>query len=436
MKLGLGLLALYAIVICVEGLTGRFIHLTDTHLLRYYGAGTDPNKGCIEGKSNGTAGPYGDYDCDTNWAIQNFTVQAIKARPKPDFILYGGDHVAVKDPKYLSEGMSQAVWFINDISRVLLDIRNAFGYDVRVFPMLGNHDSYPPCQFAKEGPFYVYEAAAKAWKDFLQPSSLETVRRGGYYTELIEPGFRLVVLNTALYFELNIMFPEWLEDPGGQLAWFRSVLQKAKEDNEIVYVAAHVPPGASQCAFTFDMWLTLNDQFVRSFEGYNGNPIVASFYGHAHFATYKIISDANVTKPTANNSHVGFVSTSLTPWIGENPAFTEYSFMPKRPYSVTDRVYYYIDIDHANKVGSMSWNISSSYREIIGSKTLDVETMSDAVNRMHDDPELFQKFYQDVRTHGPKSGACTETKCRHFAVCTMNNMLVDEFNECYKKYDK
>ena len=92
------------------------------------------------------------------------------------------------------------------------------------------------------------------------------------------------------------------------------------------------------------MWTSFNDQYVRALEGFNGNPVVASFYGHTHFATYKVITNENVTRVDETNSHVGFVSTSLTPRHHANPAFTEYTFMPKKPYTVTDKIFQYIGL--------------------------------------------------------------------------------------------
>ena len=230
-----------ALALSVEGaLSGIFLQLTDTHLLRGYREGTDPDQDCIAG--TGSAGEFGDYDCDASYALKNFTRDTLKQRKKPDFILYTGDHIAITDP---NESMEDAKWYIRDAAQLLSDIRDAYGPDVRVFPMVGNHDSYPAFQFPESGPYWVYDTAAEAWKDFLQPDSLKTVRQGGYYTELIEPGLRIVVVNTAMYYFSNDMFPTSVVDPGGQLAWLRSVLQKAKDAGEAVFVAAHVPPGGS-----------------------------------------------------------------------------------------------------------------------------------------------------------------------------------------------
>ena len=92
------------------------------------------------------------------------------------------------------------------------------------------------------------------------------------------------------------------------------------------------------------MWKSFNDHFVRAFEGYNGNPVVASFYGHHHWTSYRIITNENVTLANNENSHVGFLSNSLTPRPMENPAFTEYTYMTKAPYSIIDRSYQYIGL--------------------------------------------------------------------------------------------
>ena len=237
----------------VEGeLRGRFIHLTDTHILNEYMVGGDPKQYCVQGKGTGDAGEFGDYHCDPPPTLQNFTKESLKKREKPDFILYGGDHAAYFDQK---KSLDETLVVIKNIAQDLREIQAAYGTDVRVFPMLGNHDSYPDFQMPEKGPFYVYETAAETWKDFLSPESQKTVRMGGYYTELIAPGLRLVVVNTAMYFMGNFVFPQTLVDPGGQLAWMRSVLQHAKETGEYVFLAAHIPPGSTFTVCIFILFL-------------------------------------------------------------------------------------------------------------------------------------------------------------------------------------
>ena len=56
---------------------------------------------------------------------------------------------------------------------------------------------------------------------------------GGYYTELIKPGMRLIGLNTNLYFVLNELV-RGNEDPAGQFAWLDQTLTLAKNRVEKV----------------------------------------------------------------------------------------------------------------------------------------------------------------------------------------------------------
>lgn len=415
----------------VGALEGRFVHLTDTHLLRAYGAGTDPAKNCIAGRSRGRAGMFGDYKCDNTALVQNLTAEALKHRARPDFVLYGGDHVALKDP---NASIADTVWFVRDIARVLRDVQTALGGGVRVFPMLGNHDTFPFYQFPEKGPFYIYEAAADAWKDFLQPASLATVRAGGYYTELVEPGLRIVVVNTAMYFCGNWMFPQRRVDPGQQLAWLRGVLESARASHERVFLAAHVPPGASEKTGSFEMWSSFNDQFVRALAGFHGDPIVASFYGHQHFATYRVIADPNTTAPTAANAHVGFVASSLTPRPNANPSVTEYTFLPRAPYTVLDRAADYIDLRASNEQGRAVWKAAQSYRALFGAAQLDVPTMAAAAAAMHTDRALFAAFYEDLVTHGPLSGNCTSSACHGRVLCSLTNTMFSDFQDCIKRH--
>lgn len=58
---------------------------------------------------------------------------------------------------------------------------------------------------------------------------------GGYYTEnlLNRPGYRVVVLNTNLYYDQNKV-TENIDDPAGQFNWADQVLTEAANNKEKV----------------------------------------------------------------------------------------------------------------------------------------------------------------------------------------------------------
>lgn len=56
---------------------------------------------------------------------------------------------------------------------------------------------------------------------------------GGYYTEnlLNQTGFRMLVLNTNLYYDQNTLTPD-MDDPAGQFNWADQVLTEAAKNEE------------------------------------------------------------------------------------------------------------------------------------------------------------------------------------------------------------
>lgn len=45
--------------------------------------------------------------------------------------------------------------------------------------------------------------AAREWSEWLPKESLDTISKGGYYTILVRPGFRIIALNSNVAYILN-----------------------------------------------------------------------------------------------------------------------------------------------------------------------------------------------------------------------------------------
>ena len=130
--------------------------------------------------------------------------------------------------------------------------------------------------------------------------------------------------------------------------------------------------------------------------------------------------------------------------------------MTKAPYYITDRSYEYIglfnfvlpnrtvpfitffftDLQKANKKGSLEWSKAKSYGEIFGLKTLDAESMNDAIVRMRKDYALFRAYIQDLRCHSPAGDTeCNTEGCKTIALCGMNYTLIDDVKNCISRYN-
>ncbi|KAK7887270.1 hypothetical protein WMY93_026891 [Mugilogobius chulae] len=222
------------------GLPGRFWHITDLHWDPTYDLTNKPDQVCASGGNRpaSNAGTFGDYVCDSPWDLINSCLSAMKAiLPEPDFIIWTGDDTPHVPNDQLGE--EAVLGIINNLTYII----NKVFPNTKVYSALGNHDFHPKSQLPG-APHNIYNMTAELWKDWLHLESQETFRQGGFYSEklLNRTGYRMVVLNTNLYYDQNKV-TEGMEDPAGQFSWADKILTEAANNKEKVYIIGHVPPG-------------------------------------------------------------------------------------------------------------------------------------------------------------------------------------------------
>lgn len=128
----------------------------------------------------------------------------------------------------------------------------------KIYPTLGNHETHPVNIYApadvkdeKLSIKWLYDYTASAWSQWLPSESLETVKKGGYYTTLILPGFRLIVLNNNICYTYNFWILSGSDTMKEQLQWLHNTLLLAEENNEKVHIMRHIPLGLAGC---FRFW--------------------------------------------------------------------------------------------------------------------------------------------------------------------------------------
>ena len=306
---------------------GYFWHFSDTHIYPQYKEGSNPLAGLCRTLS-GKTGKYGNYNCDAPAILVSAAVDQIAyAGYKPDFVLYGGDHICIFDT---TQSKEMSIENIHNITQYLRIIQRALP-NTRIFPVLGNHDVVPQFQFPETGPFYVYSTIASEWREFVTEESVKTLNHSGFYTELIAPGLRLVALNTNIYYQDNLIVSRSLEDPAGQLAWMKNILENARKNNERVLLTAHVPPGK-------DFWAEFNKIYLKAFSGYN-DVLVGAFYGHTHQEKFRIVKDV---AEEGEGAHISFITSSVSPKYNVNPSVTLYKYKKTSPFTILDRIPFYV----------------------------------------------------------------------------------------------
>ncbi|KAF2878763.1 hypothetical protein ILUMI_27404 [Ignelater luminosus] len=298
----------------------KILHLSDIHYDVDYTIGSDAacdepmccRPGSQPDYFQNAAGRWGAYRCDTSWEMFNGALDHITSQHDDiTYIYFTGDIV---DHKLWGTSMRRNT---KVISSVLEKLKNSFE-GIPIFPVLGNHDPHPLNAYSPDSvnnksfsSQWIFKLVAEKWQMWLPTETKETILKGGYYTVLVKPGFRIVALNSAVCFFTNwwLIFDDY--DPYGQLNWLVDVLLKAEENGEIVHIISHVPSGDFTC---FKNWGKEYAEIIKRFS----KTVIAQFNGHTHRQDVSLYYKDTTMKHPIN---IAFTGGSLTTWYGVNPNY-------------------------------------------------------------------------------------------------------------------
>ena len=419
MKAFFGLILVAAVCGICSAELGYFWHLSDTHMQSDYKVGSNPEKGCYEGK--GSAGKFGDYKCRAPFQIEDTAMMTIPTlRPdvckdkNPLFVIWTGDAGAKRYGKFSEDYIK---WEIKNLTHELVKLKKALGGNVNIYPCLGNHDSYPQHQFTATD-YWVYHTVEEEWGQFLPVDARKTLKAHGYYAVTPVKGLRLIVLNTVIYFHDNNKISPSTKDPGGQLAWLRGELKKAAENNQSVFIASHCPPGHT----SVPMHKEFIKPFLDSMKGYH-HIIKGSFWGHLHEDKFMLFGNTS-----SSDFHAGHLVSTLGPNTNKQPSFRRYIFDSSKGYEVEDWSTYYMDLAHANKVGKIEWKHLYSAKSAYGIPDASAKSLHELAKQMQKDDATFKKVYSHVKGGYPM-GSC-EGSCKKHFVCSVLHAYIDEYDKC------
>ena len=336
----------------------RFLHVSDFHLDPLYAEGSNVKDFCHGVNNTGIygsdaaqsvrAGRFGNFKCDSPQILVKSAIKYMKKiLPDPDFILWTGD----SSPHY-KEGPGWDQVYSN-LRFITKHMYNEFGDNVKIIPVLGNHDSSPKDTY---NDFTVDSQAAKSqYKKYIVDGAFGSLLSGpeaaqfkqcGYYVirdkkmyENVTQTF--IVLNTNLYYHNPANVSE--TDPCNQLKWLDKQLRDTKA-HENVFITAHVPPGFFELYTKTGMFQS--DDITKAYlrivgKKRNARKIVAHFYGHLHASTFRLFFDPD--DPSGAPVGVGFIASSVTPLMyagGVNPSIRIYDYDPQSRKIITYKQYY------------------------------------------------------------------------------------------------
>jgi len=396
---------------------GYFWHISDNHMQRDYQPGSDPDYYCRDASHRGRAGKFGDYKCMSPYPVEYSAVYTIPTftpsqyiHGNPMFVLWTGDSVCRHD----QFGQSEVTEDLRNITDLLVKLQNNFNEPVPIYPVIGNHDASPQSQVKPEWD-WVYGQLANLWSPFLPSACLETLKQYGYYSVNVKTNLRLIVLNTVLYHQEND-YTQGISDPGHQIAWLHQELDEARNQNQFVYIAGHVPPRAMS-----DFRPEYVKPFIKAMQGYN-DIIKGSFWGHEHQDRFQLVGDV-----TAGDFHVGHYAPTLGSYLESNPAFRGYVINTGNYEVITWRTFY-MDLVEANRVGKIKWDILYDAKALYGISNASAPCMLNLVQKMRSNSTIWELYYNRLGSGTPMPPC--EGDCKKYKICELLFPKSFGFDEC------
>ncbi|KAI1897483.1 hypothetical protein AGOR_G00083740 [Albula goreensis] len=408
---------------------GKFWHISDLHLDPTYHITDDHTKVCFSSKGYPASDPglFGDFMCDSPYKLIQSAFQFMRElEPLPDFIIWTGD----SPPHVPAEKLSTDL-VIHIITNMTYTIREFFP-DLPVYPALGNHDYWPQDQFPI-ATNEIYLAVAKLWEPWLKSEALTTLRKGGYYSQVIGPSLRLVSLNTNLYYSPNKVTVN-MTDPAGQFEWLVDTLENCRQSDEKAYVIAHVPIGYLPYATgTTAIREAHNERLVEIFRIYS-DVVAGHFYGHTHRDSIMVLLDH-----TGQPVNSLFVTPAITPIkhveepYSNNPGLRMYLYDPQ-DYSLLDIWQYYMNLTEANMEEKPGWKLEYKMTEDFNIKDIQPQSLYElAVSFGIPQSKTFHKYFTHFMVSYNETIVC-EGSCQMTQVCSVLFLDHKSYFNCIEKW--
>lgn len=407
---------------------GSFWQVTDFHYDKTYHASTDPNKICNSqtplSQKPAKSGNWGDYLCDSPWKLINSSVFAMRdIEPNPDFIIWTGD-----DMPHVPNSELSTNEVIDTVKNLTILLATVFPNHT-VYPALGNHD-YHPKHLMPPKPNKVYSAVGDLWSRWLPQDAVTSFKKGGFYTLLIKPGFRLISLNTVYYY-INDILTANMSDPAGQFEWMDRVLTSASMAKEKVFIIGHVPPGTFERAPGLKWFYPhFNKKYVALIMKH-ADVISGHFLAHQHCDSFKVIYDENGDPRSSI-----FLCPAVTPWktvlptVGSNnPGIRLYKYN-RSSAQLKDIWQYYTNLTLANLKDKPTWLIEYKATDAFNIPDVSPQSLDSLVQRFtnQESGAMFDKYYF-YNSVSAGRGRC-EKGCKTAQICGITKIDFDQYDQC------
>jgi sphingomyelin phosphodiesterase acid-like 3 len=387
---------------------------------------------------------FAQYGSDANYPLMMSALEAARrALPRPDFVLYAGDHLThhfkAKFDAHAGGGpQAYARFVLKTMTFVTEQLRQAFARSP-VVATLGNDDSICGDYMIAPGETFL-AAVGELWAAHsAHPEAYEDFGIGGFYT-VPHPAVRdrdLIVLNDVFW---SSKYDDRCEPGGGdpgaaQLAWLEWTLYRTRLRGRTAALLFHIPPGIDsfnaahgEAACRDNITPYLKDVYVKPFlaliEQYR-DILQVSFAGHTHRDDFRV-----VTSEAGEPILLTHITPSISPIYQNNPGFGLVLY-DRASGDLLDYATVYLTNLVGARRGEARWAIEYTFRGAYGYTTYDPKTAAELAQAIRDDTTV----RDDYITFVPVSTASTDPpidRQNWLAFdCGQTELSVEAFAVCY-----
>ncbi|SMN22854.1 similar to Lachancea thermotolerans KLTH0E00638g hypothetical protein [Maudiozyma saulgeensis] len=384
---------------------------------------------------------FGNYQCDSPELLINSSLNsAIKYAKQNEldvqFTIFTGDIIAHDESKYISlETAKESEEYI------FRDMKTNLG-NIPVYPVLGNHDTYPygeiaPEQYGFANKFTWNEnLTADLWQGYGWLNSSEAQYARKHYTgySLETPlGLKVISLNSNVWLRQNHYAFINSTDPDnfGQFKFLIDELIQSESINQRVWIIAHIPPAVGGLPLPSNV-------FAQIVERFSPSTIAGIFFGHTHEDQFQVMyaGPGNNSKTIDNVINSAWIAQSVTPFVGLNPSWKYYE-VDRKTFSIMNAHNFYTNLDstYSNNGEEPKWLYEYSARTAYNI-TWPLEWPLNAtywhlVAQSINSSVVAKQTYKNYsRRLSPSTPDCSKSNRCNSDFCFVSTFTVDEYDDC------
>ncbi len=299
--------------------------------------------------------------------------------------------------------------------------------DMDIYSLVGNNDSYQDDYVSNPGGQFFRDTAV-LWSRLVKNKDNRMALQkmfvpAGYYSVTLpeRSDVRLIILNTNLF---SYKAQGRLIDKAAvnELNWLHDQLRSAKENNQKVLIAMHIPEGIDVYATLrtrlFRLIALWKSQYAARFQSelqQYASEIAGILVGHLHSDWFQILT-------FDNSDEIPITGVpSISPIFGNNPGFKIYTY-GQQPLRLKDFTTYYYPVN-----GKKSWGLEYNFSRVYQGNCQDCSITSHM--RMLKRAGTLADFYKDHYSLGTQTQPIT-SKWYPYYWCAIWEVEQSDYRKC------